>query len=945
MEQRTFLEQQFYDKAKDTEYQILADQWGFDKKLVNDALKNVGNIFPHYSLHDESHSNTILNNITNTLGKKAIEELSVTDLWLILESAYCHDLGMVVTADMIDKALKDENFSLLDFHSTILADVSNPLYEYAECFEQKDGHLLYIDNKFSVDSYNAVKYLLSGYFRKFHASNAKKAVIDPVKNLSMHSPRIIIPRRLFTVLGEICAAHGEDFDFVMKLNRVENGLGSDMAHPRFVACMLRIGDLLDIDDNRFSEMALRTMHKTRMPKDSLIHYDKHHSIRHLRIDNRHIEASATCPNPQVAKVTKEWFDWIADEFNRQTSHWNDIKPHKQDCYLPTIGDLSVDIEGYYNFDSKQMPQFTINTGKALELLQGNNLYKNIWDSIREVLQNAVDSTLIRYYKGKKDEKGELPSDELKQENLDELKSFPIEVNLERGEDDIYTLTIKDRGMGLKRDHLKFLSNTGNSSNNLEKKKIVEEMPEWLKPSGTFGIGFQSVYLLTDKVDILTKDYLTDECYALEMHKPSSGMRGDIYVKKVKAEERLHHSGLELKIKLNSDKVIEIDKEKVDVFNAVDNASRIEYLISCEVGEYGNISLIPIKYNGKDIKRRESLYYDKENGIELLGLSAGSRGNSVFLYYRNAKIDYKYVIPSLTVSANVLKGKASDMLGISRDVLKDEYREEIRKCIVQSIKNWILSDSYDINRIEGKDEDKKDALKIFAMYYDYCKELEGKLGDCYDVDIRKLDDDIRTKDDEMITVNNLKEAERVKIERNANLEKLEWWDEEKNCYCLYSRYAFNGRIKVILNHLFENLYYLGFEKYIFSNDEVELKKNDVNFYGYEVRYSRMYHPYTPGFEDIYIPSGKGVDEEGISLDNNLFSKKSAKILSPFLRINDEIVDARNDAFYEFVRKCNGKEIEDIKACYDRYVKHVINVNTNYRKNTKNPWSNVRTITSK
>lgn len=944
MEQRTFLEQQFYDKAKDTEYQILADQWGFDKKLVNDALKNVGNIFPHYSLHDESHSNTILNNITNTLGEDAIKELSVTDLWLILESAYCHDLGMVVTADMIDKALKDENFSLLDFHSTILADVSNPLHEYAECFEQKDGHLLYKDPKFSVDSYNAVKYLLSGYFRKFHASNAKKAVTDPVKNLSMHSPRIIIPRRLFTVLGEICAAHGEDFDFVMKLNRVENGLGSDMAHPRFVACMLRIGDLLDIDDNRFSEMALRTMHKTRMPKDSLNHYDKHHSIRHLRIDNRHIEASATCPNPQVAKVTKEWFDWIADEFNQQTSHWNDIKPHKQDCYLPTIGDLSVDIEGYYNFDSKQMPQFTINTGKALELLQGNNLYDNIWDSIREVLQNAVDSTLIRYYKGKKDEKGELPSDELKQEYLDELESFPIEVNLEKGGDGIYTLTIKDKGMGLKRDHLKFLSNTGNSSNNLEKKKIVEEMPEWLKPSGTFGIGFQSVYLLTDKVDILTKDYLTDECYALEMHKPSSGMRGDIYVKKVKAEERLHHSGLELKIKLNSDKVIEIDKEKVDVFNAVESASRIENSISREVEKYGEISLVPIKYNGKEIERRETLYYDKENGIELLEVSAGWGGNN--LYYRNAKIDYNASICSLDVSANILKGKASDMLGISRDKLKDEYEEEIEKCIVQSIKNWILSDSFDINRIKGGD--KVDDLKIFAMYYNYCKELDGRLRDCYDVDIRKLDSDFLIKDDERITVNNLKEAERVENYHIEDDDELVNCYEDKNCYFLYSRYYLDNEIRVILNNLFENYYYIGDGNLIFSHKDIVSEIEEVKFYSYGVDNSRIYHPYTPGFEDIYIPSGKGVDEEGIGLDGYLDSQKSAKILSPFLLINGEIVDARNDAFYEFVRKCNGKPIEVIKDCYDRYVEHVINVNKEvdfYDEDIQKLWSNVRTITSK
>lgn len=935
MEKETQLEKLFREKVKDTEYQILVAQWEYDKDLVPKALKNVGNIFPHYSLHDESHSNSILNNITNTLGEKAIKELSATDLWLLLEAAYCHDLGMVVTADKIEEALKDTKFSLLDFHSTIIADEANPLYDYANSFEQKDGQLLYKDNKFNVDSYNAVKYLLSGYFRKYHAKNVKAVIANPMKELSMASPRIGIPQRLFTVLGDICAAHGDDFDTVMKLNRVENGLGTDMAHPRFIACMLRIGDLLDIDDNRFSEMALRTLHKTKMPKDSILHYNKHHSIKHIRIDNRHIEATAVCPDPQVAKVTKEWFDWIADEFNHQTSHWNDIKPHNQDCYLPTVGDLNVDIEGYYNFDSKQMPQFTINTGKALELLQGNNLYKNIWDSIRELLQNAVDSTLIRYFldkeyefKGREKELTFDFSNTLKE--LQETKDYQIEVKLVKGDDGIFTLSIKDKGLGLKREHLRFLSNTGNSSNNLEKKKIVERMPEWLKPSGTFGIGFQSVYLLTDKVDIVTKDYFTDECYELEMHKPSSAMRGDIYVKK--HEKRIPKSGLELNVRLNNEKVKNLNDERTDVFDAIGGMSRIEYEISNKVREYGEISLVPIGYNGDRIERKESVYFDEENGIELLSVNSVSL-QPINLYYRNAEIKHVISTYCLGITANILHGKASDMLGISRAELKREYYDKIEGYILNAVKKWVLSDGFDSDKIGGKDKDA--ALKLFAMFYGYAEELKPVLGNCYDLEVDKCaktnynGESLKPslKEGKAITFEDLKNGNWVKTERDyRKKEHFVRYDEEKKYYSINLRLNqhLDFVINKIINLIFDNCYLrIGFyASYVFSKSDIISDIKEVRFDNYEVESTRLYYPYIPGYDDIYIPSGKGRNVKGIGLNRGLLSSKTAKVLSPFLLVNDEIVDARNDNFYQFVSKCNENSVKDIEKCYDRYVKYVV-----------------------
>lgn len=79
-----YIEEQLQQRSLNTEQSILMGQWEFDKKNIPMALKAVSSVFPHYSLHDETHSISILNNIVKILGRETILLLSCTDLWLIL---------------------------------------------------------------------------------------------------------------------------------------------------------------------------------------------------------------------------------------------------------------------------------------------------------------------------------------------------------------------------------------------------------------------------------------------------------------------------------------------------------------------------------------------------------------------------------------------------------------------------------------------------------------------------------------------------------------------------------------------------------------------------------------------------------------------------------------------------------------------------------------------
>ena len=80
-------------------YKILYNSWRIEKEEYVKRLSTVGMTYQTYSLHDASHSEAILMQIAYFLGEERVKQMSPTDAWLILECAYCHDLGMVVTAE------------------------------------------------------------------------------------------------------------------------------------------------------------------------------------------------------------------------------------------------------------------------------------------------------------------------------------------------------------------------------------------------------------------------------------------------------------------------------------------------------------------------------------------------------------------------------------------------------------------------------------------------------------------------------------------------------------------------------------------------------------------------------------------------------------------------------------------------------------------------------
>ena len=693
------IENRFCQLTKDNEMcDPWAAQWKIAKKRVPQVLDVISHIFPHYSLHNASHSEAILNNIAIILGKDAIDCLSVVDLWFLLNAAYYHDCGMVVDSeDKVNYFAEGSQF--LKYVEERQEDVSSPMNVYAKHLEIKDDKLYYANNELTGESYEAVRFLIADFVRKSHAD---RSAVKIEGSFSESFTGGLIPKRIIGLLSQICAAHMQSREQVMALPMEQtSGCGVESCHPRFIAFLLRIGDLLDVDNNRLSDVLLHSLGS--IPVDSRDYNEINRSIKRLNITRKTIEIEADCKNYRIAELTNDWFKWLNDEVVFVTQHWHDIAPEDGFTMLPTIGKLEVNLLGYDTIDGKNRPVFKIDTWKAIEMIQGAGLYSNPSLCMRELLQNAVDATHLRAFKEHPDTKGY-------KDYFTLLKNYPVKVKITEkkiGEKLECCVEIKDQGIGMSKSDLEYLCNTGSSSKNEEKNALIDKMEDFMRPSGIFGIGFQSVFLISDKVELETKKLNREELYQLEMHNPSGIEKGAILIKTTQDDAIPFGTTLRFKTKREchgdfSDwaphdwgfptshqyyKTVDFAKAGKD-----DKYSIFAGLIE-EVFKFGEHSSVPIEldYNGKEyaVNNNGALgFFDDEEGIAVD--FATSKVNEY--YYRGQHItgDGRFQTPILGFKVNILCGKASKWLTLNREAMREDAESELRIKISVAIAKYLES---------------------------------------------------------------------------------------------------------------------------------------------------------------------------------------------------------------------------------------------------------------
>jgi len=517
------------------EFEILDSIWKLNKRTLSSALSSINFNFPHYSQHETSHSNTIISNIESFLGEERIKKLEPTDTWLLLMSAYSHDLGMIVLNKTIEEALPDDTLSEY-LKSLSEQNQDKDLKEAAKLLLSINKEPLPI-NKSIFDLRKSIVYVIGEFFRKGHAQRSKEIIEgrdSQMRELLSNFYSDLIPNRFLNLLSEISFSHGVGFEYLLNnLQYESNGISRDKIHPRFIASMLRFGDLLDVDDKRFNPISELLLDNS-LPRTSELHKVKHASIKHLLITPASIEVTVDCPNAQVYRIARQWFDWLEDEVESQYRNWSIISPPDLNSLPPKINSNGVRV--LYNStiaDADLMNlRFSISPQKAIEIFEGKGIYEDSsFVFLRELVQNAVDASKLQLWKDiVNGNYNELLYENLKDkyieltiENKSKAKDYikypsdiPIEV-YRNYQVDLFVnwadenktnilFKVVDKGSGISRaDLLRMTQKVGESrSNDVAFQELKKTMPYWLKPTGAFGLGLQSVFLVSDSFVVKTK---------------------------------------------------------------------------------------------------------------------------------------------------------------------------------------------------------------------------------------------------------------------------------------------------------------------------------------------------------------------------------------------------------------------------------------------------------
>lgn len=567
-------------------HQVLWHAWNQNKRWLTQMLEWTLPSFQAYSYHNSSHADSVLHNIERILGEERISQLSASDCFMLLNAAYMHDVGMSISAAERQEMMQDDKFIDLIEHLETEGDqdmrkaaksvLQTSYSTYAESSTRVRGQRLKGLLNEKLDSYYGLGQLMAEYQRGMHAGKVRDRMqqwtLDPDK-LGNSFAVSGIPLRIFLRIADCAAIHTTSgIKPVLALPKEDSGYVLDMIHPRFVAVMLQLGDALDMDNDRFNPFCFQFA--SSFPQTSRMHFKKHQAIRQLNITSNVIQIHADCDSQEVLHLVRMECEGLEEILKNASYHWANIAPAELSGCLPTLDQSKILLGGQQVPVELVKAQFNISQARAFRLLEGANIYGGNYVFLREIIQNAIDATKMQcwedyIYRCKLKERKILQDsyetveyglNASEKEILSEVNvwDYPVEVYFELGikvqnneeesrfipieeiEDirkvnGIYgvKVIIRDHGTGISKDDLIKISNVGSSYE--EKKQFIDKMPDWLKPTGQFGIGLQSVFLVVDTVTAKTYTR-SGEKYEITFSKVSNRSGGYINVKPLPQDE-------------------------------------------------------------------------------------------------------------------------------------------------------------------------------------------------------------------------------------------------------------------------------------------------------------------------------------------------------------------------------------------------------------------------
>ena len=474
---------------------------------VEEILLQIPITFRQYTLHNLLHSFNVAERIYEFLPKDIngaipLNALELTILWV---SILLHDSGMAVS---------DRERAEIQGSEEYLSFISSRRYHGNNISNEKEPYT----ERLSEDA------LFAEFIRRRHAGRVR-----PVMKSYFSDLLFFRSKDIGEAVAVICESHGWNVAYstipnepdrcVSKLP-YESAVAGCVMNQQYLACCLRLGDILDFDDSRAPSIAMQYINFTE--EFSMHEWEKHLGVDGIQVNEYLVTLFATCDNPQQFVDINMYLDWVNAELEQCIELTREKPFGTAERYALNLSPLvrrkismrdSDYIAGGFRFEL----EYT----EIINLLMDKALYPDSALFLRELLQNSLDA--CRLLSGLAKEKQSRYSPQIYVEDHSDESDDP-------------RIIFQDNGIGMSEEIIRnyflrvgksyYRSNEFNAiSDRLHKQKIQ------IDACSEFGIGFLSCFLGGDVIEVET--YRLGFC---PLHIRIEGAHKYFVIKRLKASE-------------------------------------------------------------------------------------------------------------------------------------------------------------------------------------------------------------------------------------------------------------------------------------------------------------------------------------------------------------------------------------------------------------------------
>jgi hypothetical protein len=465
-------------------------------KRAHEILDKAETAAKDFTLHDSDHSLRVAENMSKIIPQEMLGELSDYELAFLLLSAYLHDIGM------------HPERSRITAHYEFLLTATEGLLTEREALEFQE----WLDRQAeavalplcpanpTVDQLRKARELVTYYCRARHNDWSANWIKD---NLAPYPLATYV--NWLDDLVTLCKSHHEGFRDLLGDKFEPRLVGTNVVHLRYLAAVLRVADILDVDPERTPGIILR--HRSIADK-SLIYWYKD---QHLRLDISSVEIGAYARplDAKMHRAIEETVDAIDGEletcflvsvektFSHFPSSIHRKLPHAWTLPRACLRNIAPR-DGAYEYVNGA---FRPDTNKLLQLLSGVELYGSELAASRELLQNAFDAVQIQIALERLGHSD--PMDPTYLARLREIHEVVLSLDVVDGE---AWLICTDTGAGMSKRIIEgylLVSGSRRPPETIELARRCNRAGFPLETTAEFGIGVLSYFMLADRLVMRT----------------------------------------------------------------------------------------------------------------------------------------------------------------------------------------------------------------------------------------------------------------------------------------------------------------------------------------------------------------------------------------------------------------------------------------------------------